>query len=62
METDGIQAQNKNVVSIYTCGPTVYGDPHIGNMRAFANAALLADTIRYLLDYTVRHTLNITDV
>jgi len=48
-------------VKIYSCGPTVYGDPHIGNLRAFAIAGLLGDTLR-ALGYAVKHTMNITDV
>lgn len=48
-------------VKIYSCGPTVYGDPHIGNLRAFATAWLLGDTLR-ALGYKVEHTMNITDV
>jgi len=48
-------------VKIYSCWPTVYGDPHIGNLRAFAIAGLLGDTLR-ALGYAVKHTMNITDV
>lgn len=48
-------------VKIYSCWPTVYGDPHIGNLRAFAIAGLLGDTLR-ALGYKVEHTMNITDV
>jgi len=48
-------------VGLYVCGPTVYGDPHLGHARA----ALTFDTLfRYLrhLDYKVRYVRNITDV
>jgi len=48
-------------VGIYTCGPTVYGPPHIGNMRS----QLFADVLkRFLLSegYAVTHVINITDV
>ncbi len=47
--------------TIYTCGPTVYRDAHVGNMRSY----LLADWLRRYLEaqgYTVRHIKNITDV
>jgi cysteinyl-tRNA synthetase len=49
------------VVSMYSCGPTVYGPQHIGNLRA----ALFADTVaRVLLSagFHVRRIINITDV
>ncbi len=48
-------------VGMYTCGPTVYGKIHIGNLRAY----VLADLIRRLLShegYEVRAIKNITDV
>ncbi len=51
----------KGKASIYTCGPTVYGHIHIGNIRSY----LTADTVRRYLEYSgyeVRHIKNITDV
>src|SRR5690349_9356717 len=48
-------------VSLYSCGPTVYSLPHIGNMRAY----IFADTLRRVLTYLgyeVNHVMNITDV
>lgn len=48
-------------VGVYTCGPTVYGKVHIGNIRSY----LTADILRRLLEhdgYEVRHIKNITDV
>lgn len=48
-------------VGMYTCGPTVYGRPHIGNYSSF----LLADLLRRWLEvsgYSVTHVKNITDV
>lgn len=52
---------NPGVVSLYTCGPTVYSSPHIGNMRAYVHADLLKSV---LTDegYKVNHVINITDV
>lgn len=48
-------------VGIYVCGPTVYGDPHLGHARAAINFDIL---FRYLhhLEYKVRYVRNITDV
>ena len=47
--------------TIYTCGPTVYSVPHIGNLRTFAHA----DSIRKSLESKgelVKHVINITDI
>jgi cysteinyl-tRNA synthetase len=52
---------NPPFVGIYVCGPTVYGDPHLGHARP----AITFDLIfRYLLhlEYKVRYIRNITDV
>ncbi len=48
-------------VKLYTCGPTVYGFYHIGNLRN----AIFNDTLRRTLEATgfeVCHVMNITDV
>ena len=48
-------------VTVYTCGPTVYDTPHIGNYRTF----FMADMIRRYLEfkgYKVLHVMNITDI
>lgn len=47
--------------SIYSCGPTVYGMPHIGNYRAFFFADILKRTLTYF-GFEVKHVRNITDV
>ena len=52
---------NKNEVRMYTCGPTVYNYPHIGNYRAY----IFADILKRVLIYNgfkVHHIMNITDV
>ncbi|HYX59477.1 MAG TPA: cysteine--tRNA ligase, partial [Streptosporangiaceae bacterium] len=49
------------VAGLYSCGPTVYAYPHLGNMRAY----VFADTLRRVLRWKaipVRHVVNITDV
>lgn len=52
---------NPPMVGMYVCGPTVYGDPHLGHARAAINFDIL---FRYLkhLGYKVRYVRNITDV
>ena len=56
-----VQPLEPGVVKMYTCGPTVYRDPHIGNYRSY----LMADWIRRALEsqgISVRMVKNITDV
>lgn len=48
-------------VGLYTCGPTVYGAAHIGNLRAFLFEDVLKRALRFL-GYDVKHVMNITDV
>jgi len=48
-------------VKMYNCGPTVYSEQHIGNMRA----AVFADILRRIFEYNnykVQQVINITDV
>ena len=52
---------NKDIVSFYTCGPTVYHYAHIGNMRNYIGHDVLDKTLRYL-GYNVKRVMNITDV
>ena len=52
---------NTPFVGMYLCGPTVYGDPHLGHSRG----AIMMDVLfRYLthLNFKVRYVRNITDV
>ena len=46
---------------VYTCGPTVYNYPHIGNMRAYVFADVLGRTLSFK-GYKLSHVINITDV
>jgi cysteinyl-tRNA synthetase len=48
-------------VGIYTCGPTVYNEIHIGNLRTFLFEDLLRRTLRYF-GWRVTQVMNITDV
>ena len=50
-----------DTVKIYTCGPTVYNFPHIGNYAAYAYWDLLVRCLR-LNGYKVKRVLNLTDV
>ena len=56
-----IQPATPGLIEMYTCGPTVYRDAHIGNMRTY----IMADWIRRSLIHSglkVIHIKNITDV
>tara|TARA_A100001391_G_scaffold7621_3_gene4814 strand:- start:11434 stop:12918 length:1485 start_codon:yes stop_codon:yes gene_type:complete len=46
---------------VYTCGPTVYNYPHIGNMRAYVFADVLGRTLS-ARGLKLTHVINITDV
>ena len=48
-------------VGMYVCGPTVYGDPHLGHARPAITFDLLFRYLRHL-GYKVRYVRNITDV
>ena len=48
-------------VGIYTCGPTVYADAHIGNLRSYVFPDVLRRTLQ-CLGYRVTQVVNITDV
>ena len=52
---------DKDIVKMYSCGPTVYSAAHVGNMRAY----IFMDTLRRVLKYNgykLDHVMNITDV
>src|SRR3989344_6867765 len=46
---------------IYTCGPTVYRDIHIGNLRTYLTTDILTRLLRYK-EFEVTSVMNITDV
>jgi len=53
--------QRPGLVLFYSCGPTVYGPAHIGNLRAY----VFSDSVARVLEaagYRVRRVINITDV
>lgn len=50
-----------NMVGLYVCGPTVYGDAHLGHARPGVTYDVLVRLFRHL-GYKVRYVRNITDV
>ncbi len=60
-EVRELQLREPGTVSMYLCGPTVYGPPHLGHGRA----TLIYDVLRRYLEWTglrVRLVSNITDI
>lgn len=52
---------SKDIVKLYTCGPTVYQFAHIGNLRTYIFEDILKRTLLYNR-YNVKHVMNVTDV
>ncbi len=52
---------NPPYVGMYVCGPTVYGDAHLGHAKSYVSFDLVLRYLRYL-DYKVKYVQNITDV
>ena len=60
-EKEKFKPIDENQVKIYSCGPTVYKDATIGNMRT----SIFQDVLRRVLKYngySLKHAMNITDV
>lgn len=60
-QKEAFEPLHEGQVGMYVCGPTVYSDVHLGNVRSFVSFDLV---YRYLshLGYRVRYVRNITDV
>jgi len=52
---------NPKLVTIYTCGPTVYNYAHIGNFRTYVFEDLMRRWLKYR-GYNVKQVMNLTDV
>ncbi len=60
-QLEGFEPLEDRFVRMYTCGPTVYNFPHIGNFRAY----LFEDLLRRYLefhDFRIMQVMNLTDV
>lgn len=55
------RSRETGVARIFTCGPSTYRRPHIGNYRSFMYEDLLVRYLEYL-GYTVHRVINFTDV
>lgn len=56
-----LKSSDGKKLRIYSCGPTVYRDAHVGNMRTFLLGDLVIRTAKYL-GHDVEFIQNITDV
>lgn len=52
---------HSDVVTLYTCGPTVYNYAHIGNLRTYIFEDILEKSLKFC-NYKVKRVMNITDV
>jgi cysteinyl-tRNA synthetase len=59
--TETFQPVNKEIVTVFTCGPSVYQHSHIGNFRTFLFEDILVRYLEYL-GYQVERGMNITDI
>ncbi len=60
-EKQKFEPLNPPFVGLYVCGPTVYSDVHLGNVRSFLTFDVVYRYLTYL-GYNVRYVRNITDV
>ena len=62
MEDPNYHWPKKDSVWLYSCGPTVYRDPHIWNMRAYICRDILRNTLEKIMWYPLKSVMNMTDV
>jgi cysteinyl-tRNA synthetase len=60
-QLEEFQSVHEGEARVYSCGPTVYNYPHIGNMRAYVFADILGRTLSFK-GLKLTHVINITDV
>jgi cysteinyl-tRNA synthetase len=60
-KTETFSPAVEGFVGIYVCGPTVYGDAHLGHAKSYVSFDVVVRYFRYL-GYRVRYVQNITDV
>ncbi|MBQ7452880.1 MAG: cysteine--tRNA ligase [Clostridia bacterium] len=60
-QIEEIVPHSKDVLTLYTCGPTVYHYAHIGNLRSYIMEDVLEKSLRFV-GFNVKRAMNITDV
>ncbi len=58
---EALETREEGMVRVFTCGPSIYRRPHLGNYRSFIYEDLLEKHLEYL-GWTVARCLNFTDV
>ncbi len=59
--TERLRSANKDLITVFTCGPSVYQRAHIGNFRTFLFEDILVRYLEYS-GYTVKRGMNFTDI
>ena len=59
-EKESFNPINEGNIGMYVCGPTVYSNVHLGNVRTFMSFDIIYRYLKHL-DYKVRYVRNITD-
>lgn len=57
-----LTSEHKQPIKVYSCGPTVYSEPHIGNFKSMCFSDLLRNVIKHIMGLDIVHVMNITDV
>tara|TARA_B100000768_G_scaffold23807_1_gene21496 strand:- start:7657 stop:9138 length:1482 start_codon:yes stop_codon:yes gene_type:complete len=59
-EKEVFKSLSEGAIGMYVCGPTVYSNVHLGNVRTFMSFDMIFRYFKHL-DYKVRYVRNITD-
>ena len=60
-EVEEFKPLDSSLVTMYSCGPTVYDYQHIGHMRRYVGDDILVRSLKFN-NFKVKHVMNITDV
>ena len=60
-QKEPFRPKNSPVVKMFSCGPSIYAPPHIGNYRTFIWEDVLQRYLKYL-GYEVKRVINLTDI
>ena len=60
-KTEPFEPRSNQLVKMFSCGPSIYRRPHVGNYRTFIWEDVLQRYLEYL-GYNVQRALNFTDI